>query len=115
ECFIVKEMNEFTTSISPLIFPHSNFASFVRQLNKFHKVCLLLRTVLFGLSSRCLSQMKNTDENVVGEHASPLPRRSLRTSDLVIIVGFSAISTFTPIVATHSNTSNAMSSATCAC
>ncbi|GAA5854775.1 hypothetical protein JCM9279_000941 [Rhodotorula babjevae] len=38
--FVVKDMNQFTTAILPLHFKHSNFASFVRQLNKydFHKV-----------------------------------------------------------------------------
>lgn len=42
DCFVVKDMNEFTKSILPRMFKHSNFASFVRQLNKydFHKVCI---------------------------------------------------------------------------
>ncbi|KAG2030082.1 HSF-type DNA-binding-domain-containing protein, partial [Suillus americanus] len=40
DCFVVKDTNEFTKSILPRMFKHSNFASFVRQLNKyeFHKV-----------------------------------------------------------------------------
>lgn len=40
DCFVVKDMNEFTKSILPRMFKHSNFASFVRQLNKydFHKI-----------------------------------------------------------------------------
>lgn len=40
DAFVVKDMNEFTKSVLPRIFKHSNFASFVRQLNKydFHKV-----------------------------------------------------------------------------
>jgi hypothetical protein len=42
DCFVVKDMNEFTKSILPRMFKHSNFASFVRQLNKydFHKVSI---------------------------------------------------------------------------
>ncbi|KAH9991218.1 HSF-type DNA-binding-domain-containing protein [Russula compacta] len=52
DCFVVKDMNEFTKSILPRMFKHSNFASFVRQLNKydFHKV-------------------KNTDDGQFGEHS----------------------------------------------
>lgn len=40
DCFVVKDMNAFTTTVLPRMFKHSNFASFVRQLNKydFHKV-----------------------------------------------------------------------------
>ncbi|KAK9475331.1 HSF-type DNA-binding-domain-containing protein [Dipodascopsis tothii] len=40
DSFVVIETNEFTKSILPRHFKHSNFASFVRQLNKydFHKV-----------------------------------------------------------------------------
>ncbi|SCV69536.1 BQ2448_2556 [Microbotryum intermedium] len=40
DSFVVKDMNKFTCDILPMHFKHSNFASFVRQLNKydFHKV-----------------------------------------------------------------------------
>ncbi len=40
DCLIVKNAPEFTSSILPGTFRHSNLASFVRQLNKydFHKV-----------------------------------------------------------------------------
>ncbi|KAI8376018.1 uncharacterized protein BYT42DRAFT_573116 [Radiomyces spectabilis] len=40
ESFVVKEPNEFARLILPKHFKHSNFASFVRQLNKydFHKI-----------------------------------------------------------------------------
>ncbi|KLO14874.1 hypothetical protein SCHPADRAFT_871912 [Schizopora paradoxa] len=52
DAFVVKDMNEFTKSILPRMFKHSNFASFVRQLNKydFHKV-------------------KNSDDTQYGEHS----------------------------------------------
>ncbi|KAJ3559804.1 hypothetical protein NM688_g113 [Phlebia brevispora] len=50
--FIIKDVNTFTTDILPRTFKHSNFASFVRQLNKydFHK-------------------MKSGDDNQFGENS----------------------------------------------
>ena len=71
DCFVVKDMNEFTKSILPRMFKHSNFASFVRQLNKydFHKVrvpALLGPFTRFSLSIP--AQVKNSDDNQFGEH-----------------------------------------------
>ena len=41
DAFVVKDMGAFISTVTPRQFKHSNFASFVRQLNKydFHKVC----------------------------------------------------------------------------
>ncbi|KAH6887328.1 HSF-type DNA-binding-domain-containing protein [Coprinopsis sp. MPI-PUGE-AT-0042] len=52
DCFVVKSVNEFSKTILPRLYNHSNFASFVRQLNKydFHKV-------------------KNMDGNTFDEHS----------------------------------------------
>jgi len=54
DSFVIKEMNEFSRTVLPRIFKHSNFASFVRQLNKydFHKI-------------------KNTDDSEVGSQINP--------------------------------------------
>ncbi len=40
DCFTVKNMHEFTNTVLPQTYKHQNFASFVRQLNKydFHKI-----------------------------------------------------------------------------
>ncbi|KIM39853.1 hypothetical protein M413DRAFT_446777 [Hebeloma cylindrosporum] len=40
DSFVIKDINEFSRTVLPRIFKHSNFASFVRQLNKydFHKI-----------------------------------------------------------------------------
>jgi hypothetical protein len=66
DCFVVKDMNEFTKSILPRIFKHSNFASFVRQLNKydFHKV-------------------KNSDDSQFGEQVihSPPPTLNYKNTN----------------------------------
>ena len=42
DCFVIKELDQFTRVVIPRMFKHSNFSSFVRQLNKygFHKVCV---------------------------------------------------------------------------
>ena len=51
DCFVITDLEGFTTHILPRMFKHSNFASFVRQLNKydFHKV-------------------RHTDDSRFGEH-----------------------------------------------
>ncbi|KAI9567199.1 winged helix DNA-binding domain-containing protein [Boletus coccyginus] len=59
DCFVVKDMNEFTKSILPRLFKHSNFASFVRQLNKYD----------FHKASRSSTRVKNTDDAQFGEHS----------------------------------------------
>ncbi|KAL0571130.1 kinase-regulated stress-responsive transcription factor skn7 [Marasmius crinis-equi] len=71
DCFVVKDMNEFTKSILPRLFKHSNFASFVRQLNKydFHKVPQSILILQEKQRTDERMQVKNTDDNTYGEHA----------------------------------------------
>ncbi|TFK67559.1 hypothetical protein BDN72DRAFT_94127 [Pluteus cervinus] len=61
DCFVVRDVNEFTKLVLPHMFKHSNFASFVRQLNKydFHKV-------------------KNGDDNQFGEQSWMFRHRDFR-------------------------------------
>ena len=70
DCFVVKDMNEFTKTILPRMFKHSNFASFVRQLNKydFHKVCL------YALCAPCVA---------LPAHAVCLPFRRSKIQTIV--------------------------------
>lgn len=80
DCFVVKDMNEFTKSILPRMFKHSNFASFVRQLNKydFHKV----RAPLTPPCPPHPAQVKNSDDNQFGEHVRTRALPASRASDL---------------------------------
>ncbi|KAJ3559806.1 hypothetical protein NM688_g111 [Phlebia brevispora] len=63
--FIIKDVNTFTTNILPRTFKHSNFASFVRQLNKydFHKI-------------------KSSDDNPFGENSWLFRHRDFRAGGL---------------------------------
>ena len=59
DCFVVKDMNEFTKSILPRMFKHSNFASFVRQLNKYDFHNVLLPSFLHSGSVHVLRAMRD--------------------------------------------------------
>ncbi|KAK9452766.1 HSF-type DNA-binding-domain-containing protein [Dipodascopsis uninucleata] len=89
DSFVVIETNEFTKSILPRHFKHSNFASFVRQLNKydFHKVRSTdeVGTCLYGESAWEFKhpdfQLHNKTQLDNIKRKAPAPRRSTQAEE----------------------------------
>lgn len=70
--FIIKDVVVFTVDILPRVFRYSNFASFVRQLNKFdfHKVRALMLNLIRAMSEPSAPRRLYTPDQFGGQQSS---------------------------------------------